>query len=87
MTPAATPMPPHEMEEVSVFIEPEPKEVIDEVITEQVMGMSEDQRPESQVSNFNVVVEQPQRSDPVPNRCVCVTVCENYAYSPSIFSS
>ena len=86
MTSAATRMPPHEMEEVSVFIEPEPKEVVDEVITEQVTGMSEDQRPEAQVSSINIVVEQPQRSDPVPNRCVCVSVCGN-AYSPSILSS
>ncbi|XP_062315441.1 voltage-dependent L-type calcium channel subunit alpha-1D [Osmerus eperlanus] len=81
MTPAATQMPPHEMEEVSVFIEPEPNEVIDEVITEQVTGMSEDRRPESQVSNINVVVEQPQRSDPVPYRMDSVQ--ETYPPEPT----
>ena len=77
-TPASTPMPPMEMlvEQTTVMMEPEPKAANGGVITEQVMGLQEHQRPGSDLAGISVVMEQPLRSEPLPIRfasliCVC----------------
>lgn len=71
-TPASTPMPPMDMliEQTSVFIEPEPKIANGGVITEQVTGMQEHQKPGSELAGVEVVTEQPVRATPLPIRCV-----------------
>lgn len=67
-TPATTPLPPIDMlvDQVSVFMEPEPKTTNMDVITEQVTGLQEHQRPGSELAGVSVVTEQPVRSDPPP---------------------
>ncbi|CAK6963854.1 voltage-dependent L-type calcium channel subunit alpha-1D isoform X1 [Scomber scombrus] len=69
-TPASTPMPPIDMfiDQTTVFIEPEPKVANGDVITEQVTGMEEHQKPGSELAGVSVVTEQPVRSDPLPIR-------------------
>lgn len=73
-TPAATPLPPVEtlVQQTAIFMEPEPKaEEEEEVITEQVKGLQEEQRPGSELAGASVVTEQPARSEPLPViRCV-----------------
>ncbi|KAM3872072.1 voltage-dependent L-type calcium channel subunit alpha-1D [Diretmus argenteus] len=72
-TPASTPMPPVEIlvqQTFDAFIEPQPKTPNGDVITEQVTGLPENQRPESQLSAASVVMEQPVRSDPLYSRYV-----------------
>uniref|UniRef100_A0A3B4AT29 Voltage-dependent L-type calcium channel subunit alpha n=1 Tax=Periophthalmus magnuspinnatus TaxID=409849 RepID=A0A3B4AT29_9GOBI len=78
-TPAATPMPPIEtlVEQTSVFVEPFLKpangiEAADHVITEQVTGLSDAEKPGSELAGVSVVSVQPLRSDPLPvQRYVC----------------
>ncbi|XP_055078750.1 voltage-dependent L-type calcium channel subunit alpha-1D [Periophthalmus magnuspinnatus] len=72
-TPAATPMPPIEtlVEQTSVFVEPFLKpangiEAADHVITEQVTGLSDAEKPGSELAGVSVVSVQPLRSDPLP---------------------
>ncbi|CAG03930.1 unnamed protein product, partial [Tetraodon nigroviridis] len=64
-TPAATPLPPIDtlVQQTAILMEPEPKE---EVITEQVKGLQEEQRPGSELAGASVVTEQPGRSEPLP---------------------
>ena len=72
-TPATTPLPPIDMlvEQTAVLMEPEPKPAGEEVITEQVTGLQEHQRPGSELAGVSVVTEQPLRSDALPIiRCV-----------------
>lgn len=71
-TPASTPIPPIDMfiDQTSVFIEPEPKVANGGVITEQVTGMEEHQKPGSELAGVTVVTEQPVKSNPLPIRCV-----------------
>ncbi|XP_071754927.2 voltage-dependent L-type calcium channel subunit alpha-1D [Centroberyx gerrardi] len=69
-TPASTPMPPIEMliEQATAFIEPEPEPKMRNggVVTTQVVGLPENQRPESQLSGVSsVVTEQPVRAEPL----------------------
>lgn len=58
-TPAATPLPP---EHTTVSLEPEPPLVI----TQQVAGLQEHQRPGSELAGISVVMEQPVRSQALP---------------------
>ncbi|KAG7215977.1 hypothetical protein INR49_003498 [Caranx melampygus] len=69
-TPASTPMPPIDMlvEQTTVMMEPEPKIANGGVITEQVMGLQEHERPGSELAGVNVVTEQPVGSAPLPIR-------------------
>lgn len=64
-TPASTPLPPIEVlvEQTTVIVEPEPR-----VITEQVVGLEEHQRPGSELAGITVVTEQPVRAEPLPIR-------------------
>uniref|UniRef100_UPI0037E7AF9C voltage-dependent L-type calcium channel subunit alpha-1D n=1 Tax=Semicossyphus pulcher TaxID=241346 RepID=UPI0037E7AF9C len=71
-TPATTPLPPLDMLiEQTVFMEPAPAD--DGVITEQVTGLQEHQRPGSELAGISVVIEQPVRSDPLPIRMDSIT--------------
>ncbi|XP_040007852.1 voltage-dependent L-type calcium channel subunit alpha-1D [Xiphias gladius] len=67
-TPASTPMPPIEMlvGQTTVIVEPEPNTANGGVITEQVTGLQEHQRPGSELAGVSVVTEQPVRSEPLP---------------------
>ncbi|XP_044207690.1 voltage-dependent L-type calcium channel subunit alpha-1D [Thunnus albacares] len=69
-TPASTPMPPIDslIEQTTVIVEPEPKVENGGVITEQVTGLQEHQRPGSELAGISVVTEQPVKSDPLPIR-------------------
>ncbi|KAM9752083.1 voltage-dependent L-type calcium channel subunit alpha-1D isoform 1-T1 [Menidia menidia] len=69
-TPASTPMPPIEMlvEQTAVIMEPEPKIANGGVITKQVSGLLEHERPGSELAGVNIVTEQPVRSEPLPIR-------------------
>ena len=69
-TPASTPMPPIDMlvEQTAVIIEPQPKIGNGDVITKQVMGLQEHQRPGSELAGADIVTEQPTRSEPLPLR-------------------
>lgn len=71
-TPATTPLPHIDMlvEQTTVIVEPEPKPANGDVITEQVMGLLEHQRPGSELAGVSIVTEQPVRSEPLPIRCV-----------------
>lgn len=62
-TPASTPLPP---EQTTVFLEPEPPVANGGVITEQVTGLQEHQRPGSELAGISVVMEQPVRSQALP---------------------
>lgn len=62
-TPASTPMPP---EQTAVFLEPEPPVAKAGVITEQVTGLQEHQRPGSELAGISVVTEQPVHSQVLP---------------------
>lgn len=62
-TPASTPLPP---EQTTVFLEPEPPVANGGVITQQVSGLQEHQRPGSELANVSVVMEQPVRSQVLP---------------------
>ncbi|XP_041859710.1 voltage-dependent L-type calcium channel subunit alpha-1D [Melanotaenia boesemani] len=75
-TPASTPMPPIDMlvEQTAVFIEPEPKITNGGVITQQVMGLQEHERPGSELAGISIVTEQPERSEPLPIRMD--SICE-----------
>uniref|UniRef100_A0A8C4IGG0 Voltage-dependent L-type calcium channel subunit alpha n=1 Tax=Dicentrarchus labrax TaxID=13489 RepID=A0A8C4IGG0_DICLA len=68
-TPASTPLPPIDIlvEQTTVIMEPEPKGDDGGVITEQVMGLREHERPGSELAD--VVTEQPVKSAPLPIRC------------------
>uniref|UniRef100_A0A671W2S2 Voltage-dependent L-type calcium channel subunit alpha n=1 Tax=Sparus aurata TaxID=8175 RepID=A0A671W2S2_SPAAU len=67
-TPATTPLPPIDslVEQTIVFLEPEPKPADEGVITEQVTGLQEHQRPGSELAGISIVTEQPVRSEPLP---------------------
>ncbi|XP_029363336.1 voltage-dependent L-type calcium channel subunit alpha-1D [Echeneis naucrates] len=69
-TPASTPMPTMDMlvEQTAVIIAPEPKIANGGVVTEQVAGLQEHQRPGSELAGLSVVTEQPVRSGPLPVR-------------------
>lgn len=71
-THASTSLPPIDtlVEQVTVLMEPQPKTANGGVITEQVMGLQEHQRPGSELAGVSVVTEQPVRSNPLPIRCV-----------------
>lgn len=72
-TPATTPLPPIDslVEQTIVFLEPEPKPADEGVITEQVTGLQEHQRPGSELAGISIVTKQPVRSEPLPViRCV-----------------
>uniref|UniRef100_A0A3Q1EIG6 Voltage-dependent L-type calcium channel subunit alpha n=1 Tax=Acanthochromis polyacanthus TaxID=80966 RepID=A0A3Q1EIG6_9TELE len=64
-TPASTPMPRLDMlvEQTTVIVEPEPKISNGDVITEQVTGLQEHQKPGSDLAGLNIVTEQPVRSE------------------------
>lgn len=74
ITPASTPMPPIEMlvERTSTIFEPKPKRGNGGVITEQVTGLQEHQRPGSELEGVSVVTEQPVRSEQLSVRFVPV---------------
>lgn len=74
ITPASTPMPPIEMlvERTSAIFEPKPKRGNGGVITEQVTGLQEHQRPGSELEGVSVVTEQPVRSEQLSVRFVPV---------------
>ncbi|XP_067382522.1 voltage-dependent L-type calcium channel subunit alpha-1D isoform X2 [Channa argus] len=76
-TPASTPMPPLDMlvEQTTVIVEPEPEAANCRVVTEQVMGLHEHQRPGSELAGVSVVTEQPVRSEPLPIRVD--SICES----------
>ncbi|XP_036068722.1 voltage-dependent L-type calcium channel subunit alpha-1D [Oryzias melastigma] len=76
-TPAPSPMPPFEVlvEQTAIFIEPQPKAANGGVITEQVNGLQEHQKPGSELAGVSVVTEQPLRSEPLP--VSVVSVCES----------
>ncbi|CAJ1084661.1 voltage-dependent L-type calcium channel subunit alpha-1D [Xyrichtys novacula] len=65
-TPAATPLPPIEalVEQTVVSLEP----VTESVITEQVTGLQEHQKPGSELAGISVVTDQPVKSEPLPVR-------------------
>ncbi|KAF6721167.1 Voltage-dependent L-type calcium channel subunit alpha-1F [Oryzias melastigma] len=65
-TPAPSPMPPFEVL---------PKAANGGVITEQVNGLQEHQKPGSELAGVSVVTEQPLRSEPLP--VSVVSVCES----------
>lgn len=70
-TPAPTPMPPLEVlveQTAAIYIEPQPHVVNGGVITEQVNGLQEHQKPGSELAGVSVVTEQPLRSEPLPVR-------------------
>lgn len=71
-TPACSPMPPIDtlVEQTTVIMEPNPKVADGGVITEQVTGLQEHQRPGSELAGVSIVTEQPVRSEPLPIRCV-----------------
>ncbi len=71
-TPASTPLPPIDMlvGQTTVIVEPEPSAATEGVITEQVTGLLEHQRPGSELSGLEIITEQPVRSEPLPIRCV-----------------
>lgn len=75
-TPAITPMPSFEtlVEQTAVTVEPEPKIAHGGVITEQVAGLHEYEKPGSEFSAVSVVREQPRRTEPLPARCASL-VC------------
>ncbi|XP_061760081.1 voltage-dependent L-type calcium channel subunit alpha-1D [Nerophis ophidion] len=66
-TPASTPMPPIEVliQQTAVVVEPDAKE---RVITEQVTGLQDAQRPGSELAGVSVITEQPVRSRAPLNR-------------------
>ncbi|XP_034028881.1 voltage-dependent L-type calcium channel subunit alpha-1D [Thalassophryne amazonica] len=72
---SSTPMPRIEtlIQQTAVFIEPEPKISNGGVVTEQVTGLLEHQRPGSQLSRVTSVTEQPVRSHLLPTRADSVT--------------
>lgn len=76
-TPASTPMPPIEMlvGQTTVIVEPEPNTANGGVITEQVTGLQEHQRPGSELAGVSVVTEQPVRSEALPIRFVSLILC------------
>ncbi|XP_070400944.1 voltage-dependent L-type calcium channel subunit alpha-1D isoform X4 [Nothobranchius furzeri] len=69
-TPAVTPIPPLDLlvERTAVIIEPEPRITNGGVITKQVAGLEEHQRPGSELAGVSVVTVQPLRSEPLPIR-------------------
>lgn len=71
-TPCSTPMPPVDVlvQQTTVIMEPEPEVDDGGVITEQVMGLQDHQRPGSELAGISVVTEQPVKSEPLPIRCV-----------------
>lgn len=72
-TPASTPLPNIDrlVEQTTVIMEPEPKVANGGVITEQVTGLQEHQRPGSELAGISVITEQPVRAEPLPIiRCV-----------------
>lgn len=82
-TPSSTPLPPIDtlVEQINVIMEPEPKAAKEEVITEQVMGLQEHQRPGSELAGISVVTEQPVKSERLPIiRCVSLILYESKHY-------
>lgn len=78
-TPASTPLPHIDtlVEQTTVIMESEPKVANGGVITEQVMGLQEHQRPGSELAGVSVVTEQPVRSEALPMiRCVSLNSYE-----------
>ncbi|XP_055366056.1 voltage-dependent L-type calcium channel subunit alpha-1D isoform X2 [Betta splendens] len=73
-TPATTPLPPlHTLvEQTAVIMEPEPSSAGGGVITEQVTGLYDHQRPGSEMAGVSVVTEQPTRSEPLPMSCAMI---------------
>lgn len=74
-TPASTPLPNIDrlVEQTTVIMEPEPKAADEGVITEQVTGLQEHERPGSELAGIRVVTEQPVRAELLPViRCVCL---------------
>ncbi|XP_076597235.1 voltage-dependent L-type calcium channel subunit alpha-1D-like [Chaetodon auriga] len=69
-TPASTPLPHIDtlVEQTTVIMEPQPQPANGGVITEQVMGLLEHQRPGSELAGVSVVTEQPVRSENLPVR-------------------
>ncbi|XP_056130820.1 voltage-dependent L-type calcium channel subunit alpha-1D [Lampris incognitus] len=69
-TPCSTPMPPADMleEQTTVFIEPEPHVPDEDVVTQQVQGLRENQWLEFQLASVNAVVEQPVGLESPPAR-------------------
>lgn len=69
-TPAATPMPPLDVlvEQTAVIVEPGSRFTNGGVITKQVEGLHEHQRPGSELAGVSIVTEQPVRSEPPPFR-------------------
>ncbi|KAK7880741.1 hypothetical protein WMY93_032625 [Mugilogobius chulae] len=72
-TPATTPMPPVEalVEQTAVFMEPEPRPAngiaeTDHVITEQVTGLHDAEKPGSELAGISVVTAQPVKSEALP---------------------
>nr|XP_046253236.1 voltage-dependent L-type calcium channel subunit alpha-1D [Scatophagus argus] len=67
-TPASTPLPHINMlvEQTTVIVEPEPMVANGGVITEQVMGLQEHERPGSELAGIRVVTEQPVGSKTLP---------------------
>uniref|UniRef100_A0A671W340 Voltage-dependent L-type calcium channel subunit alpha n=1 Tax=Sparus aurata TaxID=8175 RepID=A0A671W340_SPAAU len=57
-TPATTPLPPIDslVEQTIVFLEPEPKPADEGVITEQVTGLQEHQRPGSELAGISIIL-------------------------------
>ncbi|XP_020560491.1 voltage-dependent L-type calcium channel subunit alpha-1D [Oryzias latipes] len=75
-TPAPTPMPPLEVlveQTAAIYIEPQPHVVNGGVITEQVNGLQEHQKPGSELAGVSVVTEQPLRSEPLPVSVVSIS--------------
>lgn len=71
-TPCTTPMPPLDtlVEQTAVIVEPEPSITNRSVITEQVTGLQEHQKPGSELAGVSVVTEQPVRSQPLLMRYI-----------------
>lgn len=79
-TPSSTPMPPLDtlVEQTTLIMEPEPKISNGGVITEQVMGLKEHQRPGSELAGVSVVTEQPVRSEHLPVRYVTASYVNSH---------
>ncbi|XP_034393717.1 voltage-dependent L-type calcium channel subunit alpha-1D [Cyclopterus lumpus] len=56
------------VEQITVLMENETKRDKEVVVTEQVMGLQEHQKPGSELAGVSVVIEQPVRSEPLPIR-------------------
>ncbi|KAE8292932.1 Voltage-dependent L-type calcium channel subunit alpha-1F [Larimichthys crocea] len=85
-TPASTPLPQIDKlveHTTTVFIEAEPKVANGGVITEQVTGLQEHERPQSELAGVSIITEQPVRSRPPPIRADAITEAPLPPPSPS----